>query len=68
MRASAERIFKSHYPKAVIRRHTTTGRKSYYLVRKQRDAFMWSGEGGTKAQAWKDACERMGLTAIKEQP
>ena len=63
-RISPERIFKSHYPSAVIRRHTTNGYKTYYLVRKQRDTIMWSGSGDTKAQAWKDACERLGLTAL----
>ena len=63
-RISPERIFKSHHPRATIERHSTTGGEVYYLVRKQRDAFMWSGEGDTKAQAWKDACERLGLTAL----
>lgn len=64
-RISPERIFKSHHPRATIERHSTTGGEVYYLVRKERRAYEPSGDGYTKAQAWKDACERLGLTAIK---
>ena len=54
---TSEQKFKEHHPKATIERQRSEGPagKTYYLVRKQRRAQMWSGCGNTKTQAWADA-------------
>jgi len=59
---TAEQIFVSHFPKAKIEHQRGQAGGGYFLVRKRRDEHMWSGCGNTKAQAWRDACERIGLT------
>jgi hypothetical protein len=64
MRASAERIFRSHFPKATIERRKNQRSGGYYLVRKERTAFMPVGDGETKAKAWKRACKQCGLGAL----
>jgi len=51
MRASPERMFKSHYPKATIERHRVNDGSPYYLVRKSPREFTWAGSGDTKSQA-----------------
>jgi hypothetical protein len=65
-RISAEQLFKQSFPQAVAERHKTTGHETYFLVRKSRNEYMPSGDGKTRAAAWRDACVRLGL--IKEQP
>ncbi len=65
-RVSAERLFRSHFPNATAERRKRHIGPVYFLVRRQRGEFMWAGRGATKAQAWADACERYGITAIKE--
>ena len=42
-------------PTATIERQRTNGHKTYYLVRKRRDAFMYVGCGDTPGEAWRDA-------------
>lgn len=63
-RVSAERIFCSHFPKATVERQRNQFRGGYYLVRKASNAYMPCGEGGTKSAAWRDACDRVGLTEL----
>jgi hypothetical protein len=63
---SPERIFRSHFPRATIERQKrATATAPYFLVRKDRDAHMWTGCDETPAKAWADACERAGLVALK---
>lgn len=63
---AAERVFRSHYPKARIEGYTGNDRKRYYLVHKDnvRGEFH-VGEGDTKPKAWRDACERLNITEAK---
>lgn len=58
MKRNYESTFKTAFPKATIESHKGTGPlgKRYYLVRRERNAYMWSGSGNTKAQAWEKAC------------
>lgn len=67
MKVSGKRLVLSHYPKATIER--CRGNRTYFLVRKLgRTEHMWTGCGDTPAQAWNDAADRLGLTALKAMP
>jgi hypothetical protein len=70
-RVSAEKVVLSHHPRARLERHRTNGGEVYYLVRiydagerKLAARQMPSGEGNTKAQAWRDAQDRLGLICL----
>lgn len=62
-RVSAERMFKSHFPKAYA---VKSGLRFWVFIGP--NASNTSGNGFTKPQAWADACDRHGIKAIKEQP
>lgn len=67
-RASAERMFRSHFPDATIEPQRKTGLSigRYYLVRVSADAWDHAGSGDTKPKAWAAACRRHGIAALKE--
>lgn len=50
-----EKAVREVYPKATIESQRTNGGSRYYLVRKDRGAYMWLGSGDTTAQAWASA-------------
>ena len=58
-RKSYESQYKDHYPKATIERQKKYNGKIYYLVRKNKRDYMYSGCGDTKPKAWKDALENI---------
>lgn len=58
---SAERAFRAKYPGATIERQKLPLGGAYYLVRCVHGADLWAGCGNTIAQAWSDACARMGV-------
>ncbi|HET9063736.1 MAG TPA: hypothetical protein VFO62_10645 [Candidatus Binatia bacterium] len=66
-RVSAERMFRSHFPHATIEKQRYLKGGFYYLVREELGDIAWSGSGDTKARAWSNACERLGITSLKEQ-
>lgn len=63
--AHAESIFRSHFPSARVEGQTGNDRKRYFLVRRNYTDSMPFGEGNTKQQAWRDACDRAGVTEAK---
>lgn len=67
-RVSAERLFKSFFPKARVRRCKPTYEPAYFLVYENggQPGEMYSGCGTTPAQAWTKACEGHNITTLKE--
>lgn len=56
---SNEQKFKEIYPRATIEIQRGNNGKRYYLVRKSRRDYMYSGDGYTIAQAWKSAADSL---------
>lgn len=59
-----EAIFKKAFPRATIESQKGNGPsgKRYYLVRKSRREYMYTGCGDTRAQAWKKAVKNLKLS------
>jgi len=56
---TSEQKVRAKYPKATIESQKTNGGKRYYLVRKERGAYSYIGEGSTKSKAWVDAAKSL---------
>jgi hypothetical protein len=62
-RPSPENVFRSHFQDAVVWRETcSTYDVTFYVSRKR--GTTWDGQGDTRAQAFGDACKRLGLTTV----
>ena len=61
-------MFKAAFPNATIESHKPNFDPRYYLVRKMPRSFMYSGEGKTPGDAWRDACYAKDLAERQVKP